>query len=117
MKPTFLEMIKRHIIETNENKEYNVRPKLNFEYRGKQYQLSIQASEYHYCNPRWDNYENYEDVEVGFPSFFFSDKFISQYAEDTKYATDTVYPYVPVTELAEELEYLFNGEAVWTALS
>lgn len=117
MKQTFLEMINNHITETNTFEDYNVRPRLNFKYNGLDYSLSIQASCAAYCQPRDSSSDYYEEVELGYPSFFFSDKFISQYAEDEKYATDTVYPYVPVTELAEELETIFNGEVVWTALS
>src|SRR5574344_715163 len=64
--------------------------------------LSVQASEYHYCLPRCND-EFYTHVEIGFPNFLFSDSFIKQYAEDVESPTDTVYGYVPIEELAEEL--------------
>lgn len=67
-----------------------------------EYNLSIQASEYHYCEPR-DNCSEYTHVEIGFPSFKFGDSFIKKYAEDKENPLDTVYGYVPIEELALEI--------------
>lgn len=67
-----------------------------------EYNLSIQASEYHYCKPR-DNCSEYTHVEIGFPSFEFSKSFINKYAEDKVNPLDTVYGYVPIEELALEI--------------
>lgn len=78
------------------------------EIEGTPYKLSVQASSSHYCSPREDLQELYEDVEIGFPNFNFSKKFIFQYSEDGEYPQDTVYGYVPMTELAEELYLLLN---------
>lgn len=70
-----------------------------------EFNLSVQASEYHYSEPR-ENADEYSHVEIGFPNFKFSQEFIDKYAEDCSEPLDTVYPYVPIEELAEEL-YLF----------
>lgn len=56
--------------------------------------LSIQASEFHYCEPRknLDDKSRYSMFEIGFPSAEIS--LISSLAEDPENLTDTVYPYV-----------------------
>ena len=72
--------------------------------------LSIQASEGHYCHPR-ENTDYYDAVEIGFPNFNFSKGFIDKYAEDKDNPQDTVYGYVPVSEIAKELSVLLNGES------
>jgi hypothetical protein len=57
---------------------------------------SIQASEYHYCDPRIDNAERYVTVEVGFPSEKVDEWM--EYIDGGPDAdpTETVYGYVPV---------------------
>lgn len=57
--------------------------------------LSIQASKYHYCTPRFDQdfYEEYTSFEIGFPTFR-SNLFIP-FAEERERPTDTVYSCVP----------------------
>lgn len=56
---------------------------------------SIQASAFHYCNPRTDNAERYVTVEVGFPSEKVEEWM--PYIDDNGYEpTETVYGYVPV---------------------
>ncbi len=57
------------------------------------FRISIQASEYHYCTPRFDNAAFYTHYELGFPNK--KDKLIAVYAEDKSNLKDTVYPYVP----------------------
>lgn len=69
--------------------------------------ISIQASEYHYCIPR-ANASEYTAVEIGFPPFKFRDEFIKQYAEDIDNPLDTIYPFVPIQELAEEFHWYLN---------
>lgn len=32
------------------------------------YSISVQASEYHYCSPRLNGLQDYQSVELGFPS-------------------------------------------------
>ena len=82
-------------------------PKIKIE--GTDYELSVQASEGHYCSPRKNMQEVYDEVEIGFPNFKFSDQFISQYAEQPSEPLDTVYGYVPMKELAEEIYQLLNN--------
>ena len=72
------------------------------------YELSIQASESHYCSPRENMQEVYDEVEIGFPNFIFSEGFINQYAEEPESPKDTVYGYVPMEELAQEIYLLLN---------
>ncbi len=59
--------------------------------------LSVQASEYHYCNPRKNSknktYMDYDEFEIGFPSKEIEE--ITSFAEDYENLTDTVYAYVP----------------------
>ena len=72
------------------------------------YELSIQASENHYCSPRENMQGVYDKVEIGFPNFIFSENFINQYAEDRDTPKDTVYACVPMEELAQEIYLLLN---------
>lgn len=63
------------------------------------FSVSVQASQWHCCRPRTDNAEEYEAVELGYPSA--ADDLITDYAEDSSY-TVTVYDYVPV-EIVDKL--------------
>ena len=72
------------------------------------YELSIQASENHYWSPRENMKEVYDEVEIGFPNFIFSEEFINQYAEEPESPKDTVYGYVPMEELVQEIYLLLN---------
>ena len=80
------------------------------EIKGTDYELSVQASEGHYCSPRENMQEVYDEVEIGFPNFTFSQEFIDQYAEDRETPKDTVYAYVPVKELSDEIYQLLNNK-------
>lgn len=64
------------------------------------YSISVQASAFHYCKPRLDGIQDYESVELGFPST--EDELINEYAEVDSDYTKTVYGYVPI-EIVEEL--------------
>ena len=71
------------------------------------FEISIQASSNHYCEPRIDGIDIlYTSVELGFPSE--RDTFIDGYVEDLSEEgeeidyTKSVYPYVP----AETVSYL-----------
>lgn len=64
------------------------------------YSISVQASEYHYCSPRLNGLQDYESVELGFPSK--EDELINEYAEDNPGCLNTVYGYVPI-EIVEKL--------------
>lgn len=64
------------------------------------YSISVQASGFHYCEPRLNGVQDYESVELGYPSE--EDELINEYAEDDLDYTETVYGYVPI-EIVEEL--------------
>lgn len=64
------------------------------------FSMSVQASSGHYCSPRVDN-ATWSQVEVGFPT----EKpchFLS-YAESPENPMDTVYGYVPVELVVDEI--------------
>lgn len=73
------------------------------------FELSVQASENHYCSPRENLQKVYEQVEIGFPNFNFSDGFIKKYAEDVENPQDTVYGFVPLNVLAMEIYNLIKN--------
>ena len=64
------------------------------------FSISVQASKFHYCSPRLDGIQDYEAVELGYPSM--EDELINEYAEDDWNYTETVYGYVPI-EVVEKL--------------
>lgn len=57
------------------------------------FKMSVQASEYNYCDPRISRAERYFSVEVGFPSE--REALLMEWAEDSDRPTETVYGYVP----------------------
>ena len=59
---------------------------------GDGFNMSVQASESHYSEPR-NNTGPYSEVEVGYPSQY--DLNLIRYAEQPHVPTDTVYGYVP----------------------
>lgn len=61
-------------------------------------ELSVQASDYHYCKPR-NNVGLYTHVEVGFPSF--KSGLLESYAERLDESTTGVYPRVPIETVAK----------------
>lgn len=61
------------------------------------YHVSIQAGDGKYSTPRITDYPEYDAFELGFPSA--PDDLLTEYAEDAKRPTDTVYGYVPVRVL------------------
>ena len=58
------------------------------------FEMSVQASETHYCSPRETGAVRYSAVEVGIPSRL--EELLMPYCEDPDMPTDTVYGYVPV---------------------
>lgn len=84
-------------------------PALQFDLNGVSHNLSVQASAYHYCRPR-ENADVYEAIEIGFPSFEFSEGFINKYAEDATDPLETVYGYVPIDVLAHELHHFITKQ-------
>ena len=76
--------------------------------------MSVQASRTHYCLPKQDDAESYEEVEVGYPSQ--EDELLLPYAElyEDFGPTDTIYPYVPVDVIDRVIEKhggVLEGEA------
>ena len=61
------------------------------------FEMSVQASSGHYCEPREDHAENYTHVEVGFPSQ--GEPLLREYHEGIG---SSVYAYVPV-EVVESI--------------
>ena len=57
------------------------------------FNISVQASEGHYCSPRENKAWAYNSVELGYPSEM--DDLISDFAEDSE-TTETVFGYVPI---------------------
>ena len=55
------------------------------------FNMSVQASAWHYCTPRQSGLSEYEEVEVGFPSE--DEELIQKYLE---WPESDVYGYVPV---------------------
>lgn len=108
-----VELTIRHQIDNRFKENLSKEQRLNKRAIGQmcfgELKLSIQASEHHYCSPREDcNY--YDEVEIGFPNFNFSDSFIQKYAEDKDKPQDTVYGYVPISELAKEISVLLEKQ-------
>nr|DAT01606.1 MAG TPA: hypothetical protein [Caudoviricetes sp.] len=64
------------------------------------YSVSVQASELHYCSPRINGLQDYQSVELGFPSE--KDELINEYADYNPGCESTVYGYVPI-EIVEKL--------------
>lgn len=65
------------------------------------FRISVQASEYHYCEPRVSlaDATGYESFELGYPSEL--DSLIEPFAEDEG-TTQTVFPFTP-REIVEAL--------------
>ena len=58
------------------------------------FEMSVQANEGAYCEPRLNKQEKYNLVEIGFPSE--EESLIMPWVEDKSKPTDTVYGFVPV---------------------
>lgn len=66
--------------------------------------LSVQASNFHYCQPRIDieDYSQYAEFEIGYPSVKIDE--IMPYVEDEENPTDTVYAWVPKAVIEHLIE-------------
>jgi len=64
-------------------------------------EISIQASRFHYCLPREGKVE-WTHVECGFPTFNPGEAMM-EYAEDAENPRGTVYPYVPIEVVVDEI--------------
>tara|TARA_R110002020_G_scaffold216926_3_gene424739 strand:- start:405 stop:704 length:300 start_codon:yes stop_codon:yes gene_type:complete len=58
------------------------------------FNMSVQAHDGAYCEPRLDAQRKYTLVEIGFPSV--EEPLIMPWCEDNNKPTDTIYGYVPV---------------------
>ena len=58
--------------------------------------LSVQASELHYCEPRFSGNLKYDCVEVGYPSINPPESWIEYQEDSERDPKDTIYPYIPV---------------------
>jgi len=65
------------------------------------FKMSVQAGQSLYSEPR-DVVDNYEEVEVGFPST--EESLLTSYAEDEENLCGTVYGYVPCSIIDEVIE-------------
>lgn len=75
------------------------------------FSMSVQASQFAYCEPREDGVDSYTHVEVGFPSE--AEPLLMGWVEDPERPTDTVYGWVPVEVVREVIEKhggLVSGE-------
>ena len=63
------------------------------------FEISVQASHCHYCDPREDGAAVYETVELGYPNM--EEPLIIDYAEEPDGPLGTVYGYVPVSIVCE----------------
>jgi len=57
------------------------------------FEMSVQANDTAYCDPRIAHADKYISVEIGFPNRI--EEMILEYAEDRESPTGTVYAYVP----------------------
>lgn len=89
--------VKVHTYSDGSREIQENRPRL---YCNDGYSISVQASWVHYCKPRLNGVQDYESVELGYPSM--EDELINEYSEDDSDYTNTVYGYVPI-EIVEEL--------------
>ena len=62
------------------------------------FSMSVQASEFSYCEPRVTGASRYTAVEVGYPSQ--REELLMQWCEDAQEPTQTVYGWVPCQTVA-----------------
>lgn len=67
------------------------------------FRMSVQASKFHYCEPRLDLASGeYDAVEIGFPTM--AEDLLIEYAECPSKPTETVYGRVPVETVDAVIE-------------
>lgn len=86
-------------VDANSGRWQEVRPRIRC---ADGLEMSVQASQTHYCHPREDGLSEYYQVEVGFPTRELGA--LLPYAEDPENLTDTVYGWVPVEVVNEIIE-------------
>jgi hypothetical protein len=62
--------------------------------------MSVQTGSLLYCTPR-DDVGPYTHAEVGYPTF--CPTFFADYADDDESPTTTIYPYVPIYLIVQEI--------------
>ena len=81
-------------------KSFNVRPRVTC---ADGFSVSIQGgTDNHYCKPR-ENCNEYQEVELGFPSMDIPE--LWRYAEAPDNHTGTVFAYVPIDEIEKVVEH------------
>lgn len=75
-KEDVLAVLNKHMKDTQSSKLYATRKHYEFFVDGEYHKVSIQASAGHYSTPREDGLSVYKEVELGYPNFNFSNKFI-----------------------------------------
>ena len=66
------------------------------------FEMSVQASKYHYCTPRRNDAVEYSCVEVGFPNE--CEWELMPWAQDPDTPTSSVYSQVPATVIRTVIE-------------
>ena len=62
------------------------------------FEMSVQASETHYCIPRESGAARYDAVEVGYP--LPAEELLMPYCDEPDKPTETVYGYVPAATVS-----------------
>lgn len=76
------------------------------------FKMSVQASEFHYCEPRVTGADYYEQFEVGYPSD--AERLLFNYSDDRESpASSDVFAYVPVMVI--EAIIAKHGGVTWQA--
>lgn len=85
-------------ITFQEGKEYQQRSRV---FCKDGFNVSIQGSKGHYCQPR-DYVKEYNNLELGFPSE--EEILINEYAENVLNPTETVYGWTPIEVIEQVIE-------------
>lgn len=94
-----MDKVNEYLRRTWNGKRWCIRPAIEC---ADGFTISVQASEGHYCSPRIDGADQYENVELGFPNM--EEPLIADYAEDPDDLTLTVYGYVPIEVVNKLIE-------------
>lgn len=105
MKEMTVELLRKYLMDARDQDDYEVRQDISYPLAPRitcadGFSLSVQATHCAYCSPR-TNIADWYEVEVGYPSEA-PTEFIC-YAEDPDRPTDTVYGYVPVELVVDEI--------------
>lgn len=73
------------------------------------FNVSIQASKYHYCEPRENGLSSYTKLELGYPSKMVPE-YVWEYADNLEQLEDTVFAYVPIELVVKLLNDLGTND-------